>query len=151
MKNINHTKKFLGLLIISMSAAILNACSDDTSEKTAAATAPSKARAPEKKHVEHGEASDTVKFKFEKEFAAKCVGRELQKSGNPESDKWKVEETCGCIARHISEDLSDVDAEKYLQEHEDTHTLQIKFDAAAYFCLQDKVAPKGPHLFGKQK
>lgn len=148
MKNIKGTKKFLGLLIISMSAILLTACSEDKPEKAAATTA-SKAKAPEKKHVEHGEATDTVKFKFEKEFAAKCVGRELQKSTSPESDKSRVEESCGCIARHISEDLSDVDAEKYLQEHEDTHTLQIKFDAAAYFCLQNKPLPKGPHLFGK--
>ncbi len=149
MKKLTGTKKFLGLLIISLSAVLLTACSEDKSEQAATASS-AKAKVPEKKHVEHGEATDTAKYKFEKAFAAKCVEREVQKSTNPESDKPRLEESCGCIARHISEDLSDVDAEKYLEDHEDTHTLQIKFDAAAYFCLQNKPLPKGPHLFGKQ-
>jgi|APLak6261669570_1056073.scaffolds.fasta_scaffold00104_14 hypothetical protein len=149
MKNTKSIQKLLGLIIVSIMAISLNACSDDKAENTAAT--PAKAKAPEKKHVEHGEATDTAKYRFEKEFGAKCVERELQKSTNPESDKGRIDESCGCIARHISEDLSDVDAEKYLQEHEDTHTLQIKFDAAAYFCLQNKPLPHGPHLFGKQQ
>lgn len=145
MKNTKNIEKLPSLLIVSIMAIALSACSDDKPEQAAKA----KPQAPEKKHVEHGEATDTAKYRFEKEFGAKCVERELQKSTNPDSDKGRIDESCGCIARHISEDLSDVDAEKYLQEHEDTHTLQIKFDAAAYFCLQNKPLPHGPHLFGK--
>lgn len=138
------------LAFLLFSLFLLNACSDDKSSSTSTSSSAAKAKAPEKKHVEHGEANDTAKYKFEKAFAAKCVERELHNSINPDSDRPRLEENCGCISRHISEDLSDVDAEKYLEAHEDTHALQIKFDAAAYFCLQNKPQPKGMHLFGRQ-
>ncbi|MDT4332756.1 hypothetical protein ACQE3E_23065 [Methylomonas sp. MED-D] len=149
MKTIHPKSKLIGAVLLSVAALTITACSDDKSQPAGSEKSAAKAKAPEKKHVEHGEATDTAKFRFEKEFAQKCTERELRNSNNPDVDKPRLEESCGCIARHMSEDLADTEAEKYLKEHEDTHSLQIKFDAAAYFCLQNKPVPKGPHLFGK--
>ena len=122
---------------------LLSACSDDK-------TANNLSKSGKNNHVDQGEASETVKQKFVTEFSKKCVARELKNSINKDIDEKRYTEACGCIAKHISENLSDVDAEKYLQEHEDTQALDIKFDTAAFFCLQNKPLPKGPHLFGKE-
>lgn len=148
MKN----KSILGLITASCFALLLTACSDDQSEpaKTEKTVATSKAKVSKDNVVDYGEASDTVKQKFIKTFANNCVARELKNSVNKDMDEKRFAESCNCIAEHIAEDLADIDAEKYLDDHEDTHTLQIKFDAGAFFCLQNKPQPKGPHLFGKQ-
>ena len=145
MQNIKNTKKILGVLIFSFAAVFLGACSSDKTEKTEKISGAAKAN-----HYDTGEASNSIKQKFQTEFSKKCVARELKNSVNKDTDQKRNEENCACIAKHISENLSDVDAEKYLQEHEDTQALEIKFDTAAYFCLQNKALPKGPHLFGKQ-
>lgn len=148
MKN----KSILGLITASCFAMLLTACSDDQPEpaKTEKTVATSKAKVSKDNVVDYGEASDTVKQKFIKTFANNCVARELKNSVNKDMDEKRFAESCNCIAEHIAEDLADIDAEKYLDDHEDTHTLQIKFDAGAFFCLQNKPQPKGPHLFGKQ-
>lgn len=148
MKN----KSIFGLITASCFALLLTACSDDQSEpaKTEKTVATSKAKVSKDNVVDYGEASDTVKQKFIKTFANNCVARELKNSVNKDMDEKRFAESCNCIAEHIAEDLADIDAEKYLDDHEDTHTLQIKFDAGAFFCLQNKPQPKGPHLFGKQ-
>ncbi|WKJ90548.1 hypothetical protein QZJ86_21475 [Methylomonas montana] len=138
---------FLAMLIISSLAIVSSGCSSDEAEapKTSAGTAKTKVV----HRVDSGEATEPEKRQFEKEFSAKCVARELKNSNNKDVDEKRFQESCDCIAEHIMKDLSEIDAEKYLEDHEDTHTLQIKFDAAAYFCLQNKPQPKGPHLFGK--
>ena len=146
MKKIKSTQKFLNLLIFPMVLVLLSACSGDKPDGKGDKQAESKSKP---NHVDYGEASATVKQKFTGEFAKKCVARELKNSINKDNDQKRFEESCACIAKHIAEDLSDVDAEKYLQEHEDTQALEIKFDTAAFFCLQNKPQPKGPHLFGK--
>lgn len=150
MKNLKGTQKLLGLLIVSLMAFFLSACSDDKSESAAADQAVAKAKPANNNNVDAGEASDTAKQKFEKTFSKNCVARELKNSTNKDVDEKRFTDSCNCIANHIAEDLAEVDAEKYLDDHEDTHTLQIKFDAAAFFCLQNKPLPHGPHLFGKQ-
>jgi len=138
------TSYLLATLIISTLTIV--GCSSDEAEtpKTSAGTAKKAVH-----RVDSGEATEPEKRQFEKEFSAKCVARELKNSNNKDVDQKRFEETCDCIAEHIMKDLSEIDAEKYLEDHEDTHTLQIKFDAAAFFCLQNKPQPKGPHLFGK--
>lgn len=149
MKIKNISKLLLGVTFASLSMINIG-CSSDEPEaaKTSAPVATSK---PKKENsVDYGEASDTVKQKFEKTFSKNCVTRELKNSVNKDSDEARFKATCDCIANHIAEDLAEVDAEKYLDDHEDTHTLQIKFDAGAFFCLQNKPQPKGPHLFGKE-
>ncbi|MDD4914450.1 MAG: hypothetical protein PHW13_05355 [Methylococcales bacterium] len=144
MKHSKVIHKLLGLLTIPVILVSLAACSGDKTE-----TAPAGGKPAKPNHVDYGEASESVKQKFTSAFAKNCVSRELKNSVNKDIDEKRFTESCNCIASHIAEDLSDVDAEKYLQEHEDTQTLEIKFDAAAYFCLQNKPQPKGPHLFGK--
>ncbi len=148
MKNMTTTK-LLVFSLVSALTLIAAGCSSDKPEP-AKSEAPAKSKPAKKENsVDYGEASDTVKNKFIKAFSENCVARELKNSANKDVDEKRYQQTCECIAGHIAEDLADVDAEKYLDDHEDTHTLQIKFDAGAYFCLQNKPQPKGPHLFGK--
>jgi hypothetical protein len=151
MTNKVHQKLKL-IISLSVLTLVLSACSDD---KATPAAANKATPAPQTKHADPhredtGEATVTVKQKFIKQFSTNCVSRELKKSINQESDEKRFADACACIANKISEDLADIDAEKYLLDHEDTQTLEIKFDHAAYFCLQSKPQPKGPHLFGKE-
>lgn len=143
--------KVLTFSLISTVVILSSGCSSDEPEPAKAqVAATSKAKPAEKdNNVDYGEASDTVKNTFIKTFSKNCVTRELKNSANKDVDEKRFQQSCDCIAEHIAEDLADVDAEKYLEDHEDTHTLQIKFDAGAFFCLQNKPQPKGPHLFGK--
>lgn len=138
----------LMLLMISTLALFINGCSNDEPEATQSESSVVKAAKHNK--VDEGEASDSVKQKFEKQFTKNCVIRELANSNNPDVEEKRAQETCSCIAKHISDDLAEVDAEKYLDDSEDTRALQIKFDTATFFCLQNKQQFKGPMLFGKQ-
>lgn len=138
-------------------ATLLSACSDDKPEasKTAASSASSAAKKPARVHnpFDHSHAevvTDVVKHQFEHEFADQCVARELRASNNPDVDKPRLDKDCMCIAQYMMKDLSAEDAKHFLKQHENTHSLQIKFDAAAYFCIQNKQQPKGPQLFGKK-
>ena len=152
MKIINSRQKLLSLAIISSFALLLSACSDDKTQSSSAVKNAPAAKPAVNHHVDaaKGEAPETVKQKFINAFSKTCVARELKSSVNKDLDQKRFEESCGCIAQHIADDLADVDAEKYLVAHEDTQSLDIKFDQAAYFCLQTKGLPKGPHLFGKE-
>jgi hypothetical protein len=150
MTIINSRQKIIHLAIISTLAVIVSACSDNN-----APTNKPEKTTPPANHAKHtlstpGEATDSVKQKFINEFSNRCISRELKNSNNPDVEKKRFADSCSCIANHIAENLADVDAEKYLQAHEDTQALDIKFDQAAYFCLQAKTLPKGPHLFGKE-
>ncbi len=89
------------------------------------------------------------KHKFNLEFADDCVTRELKNSINKESDKPRVEKVCTCIANFMMKDLTAVEAEKVLEEDSDTQSLRIRFDNAAYNCLQENQKPQTPKLFGK--
>lgn len=141
--------KAVALLLIPTLALLLAGCSDDKPETPTTQSAAASKPAKKDNSVDYGEASDSVKKQFIKEFAENCVARELKTSVNKDIDEKRYQESCGCIAKHIADDLADVDAEKYIDDHEDTQTLDIKFDTAAFFCLQNKPQPKGPHLFGK--
>jgi hypothetical protein len=48
-------------------------------------------------------------------------------------------------------DLTDEEVEKYLTEHENPRSLQIKFDAAAYHCTQAPTVNKGFTIFNAPK
>ena len=135
-------------LIIGLSL-ILTACSSEEpqTQQTAAAQAPSKHQ-PD--IVIKDEASKSVKQDFTEKFTEVCVERELKTAVNPDNEEKRARENCGCIAQYIAENLADVDAEKYIETGEDSRTMQIKFDTATFFCLQNKKKFKGPQLFGKQ-
>lgn len=142
-------------LIASISlATLLTACSDDKSTEVKPA-APSSVVADKKPvhdpfdHSHDEVVTDVVKHQFEHEFADQCVARELKGSNNPDVDKARLDKDCMCIAKYMMKDLSAEEAKHFLKQHENPHSLRIKFDAAAYFCLQDKQHPKSPQLFGK--
>lgn len=89
------------------------------------------------------------KQKFEKTFENQCIQRELKNSTNPDNDKARVSKACECIATFMMKDLTAIEAEKFLVEHENAQSLTIKYENAAYHCLQQKAPPQAPHLFGK--
>jgi len=131
----------------------LSACSDDQpAESKSAPSAGVSSAKPAHNPFDHSHdevVTDVVKHQFEHEFADQCVARELKTSQNPDVDKPRLDKDCMCIARYMMKDLTAEDAKKFLKQHENTHSLRIKFDAAAYFCLQNKQHPKGPQIFGK--
>jgi hypothetical protein len=89
---------------------------------------------------------DMEKQKFEHEFADQCVTRELKNAPNPkELNQDQLSGSCLCIAKYMMKDLTAQEAEKFLDEHENTESLRIRFDAAAYHCLQENV-PKNPNF-----
>jgi hypothetical protein len=47
-------------------------------------------------------------------------------------------------------DLTAQEAEKFLTEHENPQSLRIKYENAAYHCLQENAPPKEPN-FSRQK
>ena len=91
------------------------------------------------------------KHKFELEFTDDCVERELKISINQPSDKPRIEKACTCIAEFMMKDLTAVEAEKVLEEDSDTQSLRIRFDNAAYNCLQENQPKQSPKLFIKPK
>lgn len=88
------------------------------------------------------------KQKFEQAFAAQCVERETKNSVNPENDKARASRDCECVAMFMMKDLTAIEAEKFLTEHQNSQSLTIKYENAAYHCLQQKT-PTPPHLFSK--
>jgi hypothetical protein len=143
-------KPILFVLLTSMGVALLTACSDDKAVVDKTATTATKPVHNPFDHTHDEIVTDVVKHEFEHKFSDQCVARELKSSNNPDVDKPRLDKDCMCIAKYMMKDLSSEEAKKFLKEHENTHSLQIKFDAAAYFCVQNKQQPKGPHIFGKK-
>ena len=148
MKNTPSSRVLIGLIVSGLTLFVTGCSSEEpeTAKTSAATTAVHKP----KPDVEiKDEASKSVKADFVEKFTEVCVERELKVSVNPDIEKKRAEESCGCIAQQIADNLTEVDAEKYIENGEDTRTLQIKFDTATYFCLQNKKQFKGPQIFGK--
>jgi hypothetical protein len=138
-----HPVKKMSVAILSL--ALIVGCSD---EKT-----PAPSNAAQKTPISHTllgtKVSDGDKQKFEKTFENQCVQRELKNSANPDNDKARVSKACECVATFMMKDLTAIEAEKFLIEHENAQSLTIKYENAAYHCLQQKAPPQAPHLFGK--
>lgn len=149
-------KSALFVVMASVSlATFVTACSDDKPAETkpAISTSSKAANKPVHNPFDHSHdevVTDVVKHQFEHEFADQCVARELKHSNNPDVDKPRFDKDCMCIAKYMMKDLSGEEAKHFLKQHENPHSLQIKFDAAAFFCIQNKQHPKGPQLFGKK-
>ena len=60
-----------------------------------------------------------------------------------------IKKSCECIATYMMKDLTAQEAEKFIKEREHPQSLRIKFEAAAYQCLQENTKPAGPKMFGK--
>lgn len=81
-------------------------------------------------------ASWVEKGKFKKEFTKDCINRELQSAGKNKVDNSFIETTCACIADYMDEHLTDQEAEEFLGEDNHMRALQIRYDTAAYQCIQ---------------
>jgi hypothetical protein len=122
MKTHLFTKKLFIAVLASMAIALAaTGCSDD--ESTPARTAKTPHNPFD--HTHDVEVTDIQKHKFEHDFANQCVRNEVKNSVNKEADK---------------------EARKFIGEHKNSHSLSIKFDNAAYHCLQKKNPPKGPNF-----
>ncbi len=135
-----QTKKIVFSTLTSLAlATLLTACSDDKAE--------TKGNSFDHAHKES--VTDVEKHRFEHEFTKQCVARELKAS--PNQNKDGLDETCMCIAKHMLGDLTAVEADKFLKEKKNTQSMRIRFDEAAYDCLQENNPPQAPKLFGKPK
>ncbi len=140
MKISIFTKNFffsaLTSLVIVLSVA---GCSDDE-QKLAAAK-------PVHNPFDHSHdtpVTDVQKHKFEHDFADQCLQRELKNSTNKEVDTVRYSAPCMCIAKFLMKDLTADEAEKFIGEHKNAQSLVIKYENAAYHCLQQNSHPKGP-------
>ena len=50
----------------------------------------------------------------------------------------------------MMKDLTAIEAEKFLKEKKTTQSLRIRFESAAYHCLQEKEQPKSLQLFNRR-
>jgi len=150
MKTLHHQQNLVLSIFICVAFALAG-CSDEEKPKQEQATeqqAP-KVESHTFDHPHGPEVTDMQKHKFEHDFAAQCVDRELNNSANKIEDAERLTKSCECIATYIMKDLTAQEAEKFMGEHEHPQSLRIKFEAAAYECLQEKAHPEGPKLFGK--
>ena len=146
MKTITLTKNFfLVVLTGAVLALSVTGCSDDK-EKTATA----KNVHNPFDHTHDVVVTDVEKHTFEHEFADECVKRELKNSVNKDVDRARYSEPCMCIATFLMKDLTADEAKKFMVEHKNTQSLVIKYENAAYHCLQEKAQPKQPQIFGRQ-
>jgi hypothetical protein len=154
MKTLTFTKNFFFAVLTSMVIALsVTGCSDDEekvgTEKAAVKTAEHNPNPFD--HSHDVQVTDVQKHEFEHAFAKQCVQRELKNSVNKDMDEDRYNEPCMCIATFLMKNLTAAEAEKFIDEHKNAQSLVIKYENAAYHCLQEKVQPRGPHLFGRQK
>lgn len=136
-------------LSLVLSILLVAACSDDKPAEKSKAQTNGVTQEPISHTLLNTQTSTSDKQKFENAFAQQCVARELKNSNNPDVDKPRFEKACECIATFMMKDLTAIEAEKFLTEHQGSQSLTIKYENAAYHCLQQK-APQPPHLFSKQ-
>jgi hypothetical protein len=147
MKTFTFTKNlFLAAMIGTVLTLSVIGCSDDKEEQKPASTAVHNPF----DHSHDAVVTDVQKHTFEHQFADQCVARELKSSVNKEYDKKRLSDACMCIATFLMKDLTADEAEKFITEHKNTQSLVIKYESAAYHCLQEKAQAKGPRLFGKK-
>ena len=140
MKTHAFTKNLLFAALTGIITLSVTGCSDDDDQKKAV---PVKAIHNPFDHSHDIPVTDIQKHKFEHDFAAQCVERELKNSVNKEADKERFSKSCMCVATYMMKDLTAQEAEKFLKEHENPRSLQIKYNSAAYHCAQKKTADKG--------
>ena len=143
MKTHTFTKRSLLVVLISIIMALfVVGCSDDEEKKL-----PAKTIFNPFDHTHDVPVTDVQKHKFEHDFAEQCVARELKNSVNIEEDKERFSKSCLCVANYMLKDLTDEEVEKFLSEHENPRSLQIKYNSAAYHCGQQQQVVKGFKAF----
>jgi len=138
-----NKKLILTILASFVICATLVSCSDDENKSVKAVESVFDHR--------HEKVTDIEKHKFEHEFSQDCVARELKNSKDKNQDRERFKKPCMCIAKFMMKDLTAVEAEKFLTEDKDTQSLRIRFDNAAYDCLQENQPRQAPKLFRKPK
>jgi len=96
------------------------------------------------------QATVSKKDQFEQMFAEQCVEKEVRNSINKDNDRLRFAKPCSCIAKRIASRLPEREMDKFLVEHKITHSLTMRFDKAAYFCVQNVTRPKTRYLVGKK-
>ncbi|NOU13268.1 MAG: hypothetical protein HOO92_04775 [Methylococcaceae bacterium] len=139
-------KNLLTLLLSLAIGLLLTACSDDKDKTQKIEKASAE---PISHKLLNTSVTSAEKQKFEHEFAKQCEQRELKTSTNPDVDKERIDKACECIATYIMKDLTAIEAEKFLTEHENAQSLRIKYENAAYHCLQQDAHPAGPNFSRK--
>ena len=141
----NKNRLRLKTILVSVSLAlILSGCSDDKPKQQV-----KKVHNPWD-HTHDAVVTDIQKHVFEHDFAEECVEREVRNSINKDNDRKRFAKPCMCIATFMMKDLTAVEAEKFLKENKSTQSLRIRFENAAYHCLQGKEQPKSPQLFNRR-
>ena len=143
MNNKNRFR-FKTILVIASLALILSGCSDDKPKQ--------QAKKPHNPwdHTHDAVVTDIQKHVFEHDFAEECVEREVRNSINKENDRKRFAKPCMCIATLMMKDLTAIEAEKFLKEKKTTQSLRIRFENAAFHCLQNKQQPKSPQVFNRR-
>lgn len=142
MKKLLFIKKLLLAVVVGTTLAFLGGCSDDKPKTTATAAKADHNPNPFD-HSGEPKVTDSQKQHFEKTFAEQCIEREAHNS-NDDQDKERFAKPCNCIARFMAKDLTAQEADKFLTEHENPQSLRIRYENAAYHCLQEKVPPHEP-------
>jgi len=127
-------------------ALTVTGCSDDKEKSV-----PVKTSHNPFDHSHDVPVTDIEKHKFEHDFAAQCVERELKNSVNIEEDKPRLFKSCMCVATDMMKDLTAQEAEKFLKEHENPRSLQIKYNSAVFHCSQQNTIEKGFKTFEAPK
>ncbi|MDD2723187.1 MAG: hypothetical protein PHH59_04080 [Methylovulum sp.] len=149
MKTLQLTSKIIfAAMVCGVLALSVSGCSDNSDKKEKPVATKSKPTHNPNPFDHSGEAkvTENEKQKFEQVFAAQCVERETKNSDNKDEDKKRFERPCTCIATFLMKDLTAQEAEKFLDEHENPQSLRIKYENAAYHCLQENVPPKEPNF-----
>lgn len=154
IKTIKRKEQSMRAALIGVAVlALMTACSSDDNSGTSART-PAKPVDTHNKvvfdHAHGKEVTDLEKHKFEHQFADECVAREIKESVNRDVDQKRFAKPCMCIAKFMMKDLTAKEAEKFLKEHKNTQSLRIRYDNAAYHCLQERAQPKLPNIIGKR-
>jgi hypothetical protein len=143
----NITKNLFFAALTSLLIALsVTGCSDDEEKSVA-----TKASHNPFDHTHDAPVTDVEKHKFEHDFAAQCVDRELKISVNKDEDKERLSKSCLCVATYMMKDLTAQEAEKFLKEHENPRSLQIKYDSAVFHCTQEKPLDKGFKIYETPK
>ena len=142
------------IILIGLSISLVSACSSDKpDDKTSAANKMQTNGVEKKTPISHTllntQTTASDKQRFEQAFSSQCVARELKHSNNPDNDQPRLTKDCECIATFMMKDLTAIEAEKFLTEHQNSQSLTIKYENAAYHCLQQKASPPVTHLFSK--
>jgi hypothetical protein len=139
---------FFAVLTSSIFALSLTGCSDSNKDKVESKAAVKTVFNPFD-HSKDEPVTATEKHKFHDAFAAQCVARETKNSVNKEEDTERFTKSCECVTTFMLKDLTDEEVEKYLSEHENPRSLQIKFNSAAYHCAQQQPISKGFTVYQK--